>query len=162
MTAYLDIETSFAGEVTVVGIYRPDRGFVQLVAPNISQATVAQALDGCGTVYTWWGDTFDLPVLRQQTGLDIFGSHSTVDLCDIAKRRGIRGGLKRVEETFDVHRESGPHTDARLLWQRWSDGDPAALDELLTYNRDDVMNLVVVERRLRGDLDTNLVHNLHG
>ena len=40
-----------------------------------------------------------------------------------------------------------------LLWDRWLKGDRPALRTLLAYNRDDVVNLALLERRLRGDLE---------
>ena len=60
--AYLDIETCASGEVTVVGIYREDRGFVQLVGGQITDVTVCDALEGMDTICTFNGDRFDLPI----------------------------------------------------------------------------------------------------
>ena len=44
MKAYLDIETCAGGAVTVVGIYREDRGLRQLVGGEITDVTVWEAL----------------------------------------------------------------------------------------------------------------------
>ncbi len=43
--------------------------------------------------------------------------------------------------------------DAMVLWDRWLQGERQALTTLLAYNRDDVVNLALLERRLRGDLE---------
>jgi uncharacterized protein YprB with RNaseH-like and TPR domain len=40
-----------------------------------------------------------------------------------------------------------------VLWDRWENGDREALETLLEYNADDVINLALLERRLRGDLE---------
>jgi hypothetical protein len=43
--------------------------------------------------------------------------------------------------------------DAMVLWDRWRKGDRTALQTLLDYNHDDVVNLTLLERRLHGDLE---------
>ena len=50
MKAYLDIETSFEGAITVVGLYAADRGLVQLIGTKISDVAVRQALEGVETI----------------------------------------------------------------------------------------------------------------
>jgi hypothetical protein len=67
----------------------------------------------------------------------------------------LRGGLKRIEASLGIPRRLrgiGGY-DAMVLWQRWEEGDEGALATLLDYNRDDVVNLATLERRLRGDLE---------
>jgi uncharacterized protein YprB with RNaseH-like and TPR domain len=61
--AYLDIETCAGGAVTVVGIYREDRGFRQLMGGEITDVAVWEALEGVDTLCTYNGDRFDLPIL---------------------------------------------------------------------------------------------------
>ena len=49
MKAYLDIETCAGGQVTVVGIYREDRGFRQLVGGQITDVGKPVVLRDDGT-----------------------------------------------------------------------------------------------------------------
>ena len=66
-------------------------------------------------------------------------------------RRGLYGGLKGVENQLGISRETKGITgrDAPVLWERYvRKGDPEALEILLRYNRDDVMNLAILERLL--------------
>jgi uncharacterized protein YprB with RNaseH-like and TPR domain len=66
-------------------------------------------------------------------------------------RHGLFGGLKRVEEQLGIARRSKgiDGWDAMRLWSRYEDGgDREALEILLAYNRDDVLNLPVLESRL--------------
>lgn len=151
---YLDIETSFAGDVTVFGLLRPG-GVVQLVGDAVRAEAIEESLEGLDTLCTYHGEGFDLPVLSRRFGLDLLVRCRSLDLGAECRRRRLRGGLKAVEERLGIPRRLrgiGGY-DAMLLWSRWEDGDPDALETLLAYNREDVVNLVVLERRLRGDLE---------
>ncbi len=50
--AYLDIETSFLGDITVFGLYAEDRGFVQLVGGGVSDVAVWESLEGIQVICT--------------------------------------------------------------------------------------------------------------
>ena len=153
MKAYLDIETCAGGAVTVVGIYREDRGFRQLVGGEITDVAVWEALDGADTLCTYNGDRFDLPILERQTRLDLRGRFKSLDLLRECRRVGLKGGLKRMEEHFGISRATRGMNgwDALQLWARYDGaGDREALRVLLEYNREDVMNLVQLERIVVG------------
>lgn len=153
MKAYLDIETSPGGQVTVVGIYREDRGLRQLVGGEITDLSVWEALEGVDTLCTYNGDRFDLPILERQTRLDLRSRFRSLDLLRECRRAGLRGGLKRMEERFGIPRATRGMNgrDALRLWARYeTQGDREALRLLLEYNREDVMNLVQLERIVVG------------
>lgn len=154
MIVYLDIETSFEEELTVVGVWRADRGLLQLVGSAIAPQPVREALEGVGTICTFNGDRFDLPVLRRTLGLDLLVDYHSLDLSVECRRVGFRGGLKAIEASLSIARRSNGLNgyDAMVLWDRWLDGDRDALETLLAYNAEDVYNLVRLERRLRADL----------
>lgn len=151
MKAYLDIETSFDGAITVVGVYASDRGLIQLVDGKISDVSVWQALEGVETICTYNGSRFDLPVIRRRLGLDLRRALQSHDLMYACWRHGLYGGLKRVEAQLGIarHLQGIDGFDAMRLWSRYEDGgDQEALATLLTYNREDVLNLPVLEARL--------------
>jgi uncharacterized protein YprB with RNaseH-like and TPR domain len=153
MKAYLDIETGPDGQVTVVGIYREDRGLRQLVGGEITDVAVWEALEGADTVCTYNGDRFDLPVLERQTRLNLRSRFRSLDLLRECRRVGLKGGLKRLEERFGIARTTRGMNgwDALRLWGRYeATGDQEALGLLLEYNREDVMNLVQLERIVVG------------
>jgi uncharacterized protein len=153
MKAYLDIETCAGGQVTVVGVYREDRGLLQLVGGEITDVAVWKALEGVETVCTFNGDRFDLPLLERQTRLDLRSQFRSLDLLRECRRVGLKGGLKRMEERFGIARTTRGMSgwDALQLWGRYEgDGDREALQVLLEYNREDVMNLVQLERIVIG------------
>jgi uncharacterized protein YprB with RNaseH-like and TPR domain len=153
MKAYLDIETCAGGQVTVVGIYREDRGFRQLVGGEITDVAVWQALEGVDTLCTYNGDRFDLPILERQTRLELRPHFRSLDLLRECRRVGLKGGLKRMEERFGIARATRGMNgwDALHLWARYeTQGDQDALRLLLEYNREDVMNLIQLERIVVG------------
>ncbi len=153
MKAYLDIETCAGGQVTVVGIYREDRGFSQLVGGHITDVAVWEALEGVDTICTYNGDRFDLPILEGQTRLELRSRFRSLDLLRECRRVGLKGGLKCMEERFGIARATRGMNgwDALHLWARFeNEGDQEALRLLLEYNREDVMNLIQLERIVVG------------
>jgi uncharacterized protein YprB with RNaseH-like and TPR domain len=153
MKAYLDIETCAGGQVTVVGIYREDRGFSQLVGGHITDVAIWEALEGVDTICTYNGDRFDLPILENQTRLELRSRFRSLDLLRECRRVGLKGGLKRMEERFGIARATRGMNgwDALHLWARFeNEGDQEALQMLLDYNREDVMNLIQLERVVVG------------
>lgn len=157
--AYLDIETTGLSpatcSITVVGIFlvRPDFSeLVQLVGDQISGSSIKQALAGASTVYTYNGDRFDLPFIRECTGLDIRACcQRHHDLMFDCWKLKLFGGLKQVEFRLGITREieGVGGFQAVLLWQRYQQyADEEALGTLLKYNAEDVMNLQILRSRL--------------
>ncbi len=156
MVGYLDIETSFRSEVTVFGLLRAERGLIQIIGGALTRDAIDDALRGIDTLCTFNGEAFDLPVLRRAFGIGLLERCRSLDLSIDCRRAGLRGGLKRIEDGLSIPRRLrgiGGY-DAMVLWDRWEKGnDRDALETLLQYNRDDVTNLALLERRLRGDLE---------
>ena len=151
-TAYLDIETSFHGEITVVGVYYPPDELIQLVGDEIHRSNLIRALDMADQVCTYSGSRFDLPVIRRHTGFDVAKFCLHRDLMYDCWRHGLKGGLKRVEELLGITRDSAGMNgmDAMRLWEAYRTGrDVEALKLLLQYNRDDVVNLDILDSELR-------------
>ena len=153
MKAYLDIETTFDNTISLVGIHIPGKDMVQLMGSQVTDVSIAQALEGINTVVTFNGASFDLPYIHRITGLKVRDLAEHRDLLHVCRKRGLRGGLKRVEVLLGISRGSGI-TDGRLaprLWQRWeNDGDERALEKLLEYNKEDCVNLEILESILDG------------
>lgn len=149
-TAYLDIETSWAGEVTVVGAYIPGVGTRQIVRPDVSAAAVMELLSGVSRLVTYNGSRFDLPVLNRRLGTGLPGPLRHDDLMYRCWRHGLKGGLKNVELLLGIPRgtEGLTSLDAPRLWDAYRAGRPEALELLLRYNREDVENLEALEKKL--------------
>ncbi len=158
MDAYLDIETTglSAGpyEITVVGIFLVDgreSRVVQLVGDEITERAILQALEGVETIYTYNGSRFDLPFIKASIGTDLETAFGHRDLMYDCWACNLRGGLKKVEVILDIDRElTGiDGWDAVLLWRRYTrTGDAGALDKLLHYNKEDVVNLKALREKL--------------
>lgn len=147
---YLDIETDWSRRITVIGLCHRGR-FRQLVGGAITAAGLQRSLPRSATLYTFNGHCFDLPVIRQQLGVDLRQRYRSVDLRYACKERGLTGGQKAIELRLGIGRglPGMDGRDAIWLWQRYQDtGDEAALRLLLGYNREDVMNLARIHRLL--------------
>jgi uncharacterized protein YprB with RNaseH-like and TPR domain len=165
--AYLDIETTgtyWPGLlVTVVGLYDGER-FRQFVQGHNLQE-FPEALEDIDLLITYNGTQFDLPVLRAYfRHLRLPPVH--LDLRFILARLGYRGGLKGIEPRFGIHRP--PEVagmdgfEAVLLWERYQRGDRGALDLLLTYNREDVVNLELLMERAFEQCQARLLAQCQG
>ena len=148
--AYLDIETSYSGDITVLGLFRPPSDLIQLTYPDISRRGLLDALDGAEEVITYWGHRFDLPVINRRLGVNLRRMFGSRDLADHCHRHGLYGGLKVVEQILGVARRTDglDGADAMRLWHEWQAGDRRALRKLLMYNEDDVVNLYLLEKEL--------------
>jgi len=158
--AYLDIETTGLSpsyhEITVVGIYlinQSESRLVQLVGEQVKKKALVEALDGVHTIYTYNGRRFDLPFIHACVGVDLNKTHNHHDLMYDCWRCNLRGGFKAVEAQLGIPRQLkgiGGY-EAVLLWQRYRNhGDRKALALLLKYNKEDVMNLMILRARLYG------------
>ena len=151
MKVYLDIETSFNGKITVVGIYKPGNGFYQLFGNNVNARNIQSAIQNTTTILTYNGSRFDLPIIKKELKLDLSKEYHSHDLMYDCWNVNLYGRLKEVEKTLDIKRElkgiSG--YDAMILWGRYElNGDEKALSTLLEYNKEDVLNLPVLESKL--------------
>ena len=158
--AYLDIETTGLSadfnDITVVGVCLvegSDTRFVQLVGEDITEEALLEVLDGVGTIYTYNGKRFDLPFIRSRLRLDLEAEFSHCDLMYDCWRHNLYGGFKAVEQQLGIPRRLtgvGGFEAVMLWWRYVNEGDQSALDLLLEYNREDVMNLPVLRDKLAG------------
>ena len=149
--AYLDIETTMAGGISIIGIYRPDMGTIQLIGGGVHDLALFEALENIETLVTFNGNSFDLPVIRKRLLVDLKQEFNHCDLMLVCRRHGLRGGLKRIEEHLGIGRVTAGIRgwDAPRLWRRYEAyDDQRALHTLLEYNREDVINLAVLEERI--------------
>ena len=158
--AYLDIETTGMGaadDVTMVGVYNGTiyRGYIHGIDLHEFPIDISQV----SFLVTFFGSCFDLPVLCNHfTSLRFDQLH--VDLCHVMHRLGYRGGLKKIEEQLGISRSEGTTGlsgfDAVRLWWEYKRGSRAALETLVQYNMEDVVNLQYLMqfsyRTLRGKL----------
>ncbi len=131
--AYLDIETSWERSITIIGIYKSGEGTTQLIAPRIDRGALLRVLEGVERLFTYNGTGFDLPVIERWLGVSIGKQIPHRDLMYDCWKRKLKGGLKGVERTLGIHRdtEGVDGLQAMKLWAAHQNGDAEALDLLL-------------------------------
>jgi uncharacterized protein len=143
---YLDIETDGGqngAAITMIGLY-DGKDFTCLVKGQDLE-NFRDIISNYSMIVTFFGSGFDLPMLQKRfPGLRFDQIH--LDLCPTLRRVDIRGGLKKIEKQLGIARaeeaEGLNGYDAVLLWQRYiRNRDDSALEKLITYNREDVVNL---------------------
>ena len=151
MDIYLDIETSFDQDITVIGILYATGRVVQLVGRQVTKDNLAKSLQNADKIYTYNGSRFDLPVIKKKLKLDIESEYQCHDLMYDCWECGLKGGLKSVEKQVGIRRDSYgvDGYQAMELWKQYvMYDDTLALEKLLEYNRDDIQNLVKLRKVL--------------
>ena len=158
--AYLDIETTGLSPsydaITVIGIYRCSDGggeFVQLVGEAATVDNLLRSLENVNTIYTYNGSRFDLPFINAALGVDLCSLFQHHDLMYDCWRNNLYGGFKVVERQLGISRQLEGMSGLEAVWMWWryqNDGDQNALDLLLQYNREDVVNLKTLREKLLG------------
>ncbi len=158
LRAYLDIETTGCrksiDELTVIGIAveRDDRmEVVQLVGGQITEPALRKALAGVCRIYTYNGSRFDFPFLRHRLKVDLTQGFKHTDLMYACWKNKLKGGLKSVEMQLGIGRQTvgvDGWMAVKLWWDYVNNQDMAALERLLEYNKEDVVNLQTLRLRL--------------
>jgi uncharacterized protein YprB with RNaseH-like and TPR domain len=156
--AYLDIETTglspWHDRITVIGIHvcnGNDTRFIQLVGDEITPNNVLEALQGVSVIHTYNGSRFDLPFIDYRLGINLASLFEHHDLMYDCWRCSLYGGFKAVERQLGIRRNLAEINgcEAVKLWWRYIDYlDNEALNLLLEYNKEDVLNLKALKDRL--------------
>ena len=155
--AYLDIETTGLSrkscDITVVGIAVEKAGQIipSYQMDTITADWILKTLEGVDEMYTYNGSRFDLPFIKGKLGLDLKNQIKHTDLMYACWKQDLKGGLKAVEKKIGIKRQL---TDidgymAVVLWWRYkNNNDINALQTLLKYNEEDVVNLRILRKKL--------------
>ena len=156
--AYLDIETTglspSACTVTVVGMYicnGDDTKVTQLVGKDITINSLLEALEGVNIIHTYNGSRFDLPFIHGCLGINLIQVFLHHDLMYDCWKKNLYGGLKAVERQLGIERrlkDMNGYEAVRLWWKYVDSFDLEALNKLLEYNKEDVVNLKIIKERL--------------
>jgi len=144
--AFLDIETTGlylgADVITLIGLF--DGQDTKVFIRGINLKEFAQEIRKYSLIVTFNGRRFDIPFIRGTFGeLPPYQAH--IDLLYPLRRLGYRGGLKAIEAQMGLEREGAlKEADgflAILLWREYQRGNRPALNTLIRYNLEDVVNL---------------------
>ena len=146
-TLYLDIETTGlsvdADAITCIGV--SDGSTVSAYVRGENLERFPDALDGVKLLVTYNGASFDLPVLARAFPQVDFTSFHHIDLRFPLRRLGLTGGLKGVERTLGIDRpDELVGVDGFMavrLWRAHRAGRDGALETLVRYCLEDVVNL---------------------
>jgi uncharacterized protein YprB with RNaseH-like and TPR domain len=143
--AFLDIETTGllnAGVITVAGLFNGKELKTFIRGQNLRQ--FVSEIKQYSLVVTFGGSCFDIPFIKKEFNVaDPCSAH--IDLRYVLHRLGHGGGLKQIERKFGLSRE-GPigKVDGWLapaLWMEYKRGRSEALEALIRYNAEDIVNL---------------------
>ncbi len=147
--AYVDIETTGlspgSSSITVIGIY--DGKDAKCYVKGIDLEKIVDIFPKYEFLVTFNGARFDLPFIKREFP-EIEFDQLHADLMYPLRRIGLAGGLKKIECELGISRAqetvgiSG--FDAVRLWNQYERGEEEALDLLLKYNREDIVNLKTI------------------
>ncbi len=143
---FLDVETTglsrYYDHITLIG-WNLDSEYQVSLASETSDG-LAKACAQASTLVTFNGTLFDIPFLRK-TFPDLTIPPAHIDLRYLARRVGLVGGQKKIEQELGIGLRDGfADVDGRiavLLWHQYLRGDDAALKRLIEYNRADVLSM---------------------
>jgi uncharacterized protein YprB with RNaseH-like and TPR domain len=147
-TCYFDIETTGLSpdrnEVTTVSFHQDGETTTLVRGEDLTAERIAEQFADASLVATFNGKRFDVPFLESSFDVSVDCLH--VDLMYPCKQLGLTGGLKTIEQEIGLDRDrpdiSGE--DAVRLWHEYEAGDDDALDTLVSYNREDTVNLATL------------------
>jgi uncharacterized protein YprB with RNaseH-like and TPR domain len=143
-SVFLDIETTGLNpphdHITTVTLFNGQEVKTFIYGINLQEFT--REIMRYRVIITFSGKCFDIPFIERTLGIKL--PHAHIDLRYVMRSLGFRGGLKACEKALGIDRGELKGMDgytAVLLWQKYEEGSPEALETLLAYNVADTVNL---------------------
>lgn len=157
---YLDIETDGGQHgdcITTIGMY--DGFDFKCLVKGQDLDDFPDMIRDVSMLVTFYGSAFDVPMLKRRFPQIEF-DQLHLDLCFAFRKIGVRGGLKKIEKHFEIARSDETDGlsgyDAVRLWNAYLRGSDRALETLIEYNREDVVNLQTLARICYAKLEEDL------
>ncbi|OYR64857.1 exonuclease, partial [Halorubrum sp. E3] len=156
-TCFFDIETTGLDEhrnqVTTVSFHQAGETTTLVAGQDLTAERLRERFADASLLATFNGARFDVPFLEASFDVEIDTPH--LDLMYPCKRLGLSGGLKPIEAEIGIERDRPDISgrDAVRLWREYEGGDDEALETLVSYNREDTVNL-----RTLADAVTEALH----
>ena len=158
--AFFDIETTGLSQtrdrVTTISVYRAGETETLVRGRDLTAERVRALLDA-PLVVSFNGASFDVPFVERAFDISLDTAH--LDLLYPCRSVGLTGGLKAIETDVGIERGRPDLSgrDAVRLWHRYERrDDEAALETLVSYNREDTVNLRVVADSVAERLHTQV------
>lgn len=157
---YLDIETDGGDLITVIGFVAEGSDPVQLADEEVSSSELLRRLPASGRIFTFNGERFDLPKIREGLGVDLLDQFESCDLMKVGWAHDLAGGQKAIEDQLGFNRSlpGMGGLDAIRLWDEYAAGSNVSLETLLAYNAEDLDGM----RFIRAHLETLCCLETHG
>ncbi len=142
---FFDIETTGLDEeydtVTTVSLHQAGETTTLVAGDDLTAENLQAVIDEASLLVSFNGIRFDQPFLETSFGLDIERPH--LDLMYPCRTLGLSGGLKAIEKEIGLKRDRPDLSgrDAVRLWREHESGVDGALETLISYNREDTVNL---------------------
>jgi hypothetical protein len=131
----------FYDDITTIGLYDGTCVFHYVRGQNLDD--FEEDIKRYKVLVTYNGKGFDIPFIQKNLGITM--DHTHIDLRYLLRSVGLTGGLKACETQAGIDRGELKDLDgycAVLLWNDYERaGNPKALETLLAYNMQDVVNL---------------------
>jgi uncharacterized protein YprB with RNaseH-like and TPR domain len=147
--AFVDIETTGLSQgrdkITIVGIYNGVESKVYIRDINLDD--IVEEFSKYRLLISFNGARFDLPFIKSEFP-EVEFKQLHIDLMYPLRRIGYSGGLKNIEKRLGIFRSEDTQGisgfDAVRLWKQYKKGDLEALDKLIKYNNEDIVNLKTI------------------
>ena len=143
---FLDIETTgYYGDITVIGMYDGNDVMTLVKGKTLDKKNIRDILSRYKMLVTFNGLSFDVPVINRYFN-GVVPDIPHLDLRFPLAKLGFTGGLKKIEERLGISRSDSTEglsgEDAVHLWHDYArNGNKDALDLLVEYNTEDIINL---------------------
>jgi len=159
MKAYIDIETTGLSrkyhDLTVIGLGIEKNGSVeviQLVDKTLTKKALLDSLEGITELYSYNGQRFDLPFIEAKFDINLKNLYKHNDLMFTCWKQNLKGGLKSVEQQLGIKRKLtgvDGFMAVQLYYDYINNLNQQALQTLLDYNKEDVVNLQILREKLK-------------
>lgn len=143
--AFIDIETNYQNNITVLGVSDGENVWQFLRHHNMNAKEITELLKRFKVLVTFNGACFDLPIIKRYFK-NAVPNVPHIDLRFAGAKAGLTGGLKSIEKELGIDRgeelDGVSGADALVLWSQYrKTGEQQFRDILLEYNAEDVLNL---------------------
>ncbi len=146
-SVFLDIETtglSSSDKITTIATYDGNQIRYYIQGENLDQFLID--IQNYEVIISFNGKTFDIPFIQTYFNCSLDQAH--IDLRYVLASLGYKGGLKKCEKALGIDRGALDGVDgyfAVVLWHEYQKtGNKKALETLLAYNIEDVINLEIL------------------
>lgn len=167
---FFDIETTGLShshhDVTTVSLHQDGttRTLVNATDPIVGEPLtrdgIQETIGESPLLVTFNGKRFDVPFLESALNISLDGPH--IDLMYPCRQLDLTGGLKPIEREIGIDRDRPDISgrEAVMLWREFERGDTASLETLVSYNREDTVNLQELMEHVTSELHEDVFESV--